>query len=317
MYHVFYPNGLYMIHPGMQDKRTMWHLWTLSVEEHFYLVIPAIVWFCVRRNMIRLLGVGMAAGAVAVGVARLLAYTGPDMSPGMVSGVRLAFLQRPDALMVGVVLAVVNAHLDEDTVQRYRGMIVALGTVGLVAWAAALNLSSGLVRKVGGPYFEYLPGGPATADHAHMVQHWYWFRFGHTLGIAGVALMLLCMVRIRGWWFARFLSAKPFLWMGRLSYTVYVWHALPYVLLLAATGGDGASPTVKVLRTPLLIAAAIAVSMPVFYKVELPVMRMKLRFSSEAETVDLTTGKVVATPAGIDTSGDVADGPSGGGAGSS
>ncbi|MEI2655444.1 MAG: acyltransferase [Microthrixaceae bacterium] len=59
VYHVFFPNGLYMIHPGQQDKRTMWHLWTLSVEEHFYLVIPGLVLWCIRRNWIKALGWGM------------------------------------------------------------------------------------------------------------------------------------------------------------------------------------------------------------------------------------------------------------------
>ena len=33
VYHLFFPNGLYMIEPDVQNNRYMWHLWTLSVEE--------------------------------------------------------------------------------------------------------------------------------------------------------------------------------------------------------------------------------------------------------------------------------------------
>ena len=142
-YHVFFPNGLGMIHPGTQAHRTMWHLWTLSVEEHFYLIIPGLVFVCLRRNWIKLLGWSMGLGAAAIGVARLLAYTGPDMSAGAISGVRLAFLQRPDALMWGVCLAVVNAHITHETGQRIRKPMLVVASVAFVVWLAMLNTSSG------------------------------------------------------------------------------------------------------------------------------------------------------------------------------
>jgi peptidoglycan/LPS O-acetylase OafA/YrhL len=296
VYHVFFPNGLYMIHPGQQDKRTMWHLWTLSVEEHFYLIIPGLVWFCLKRNWVKLLGWGMGLGAAAIGIARLLAYTGPLMGDGAPSGLRLAFLQRPDALMWGVTLAILNAHITTETAERIKKPMMWVGYVSFVVWLAVLNLSSGLADKLGLPYFKYLPDGPSEAGHAAMVEHWYWFRFGHTLGALAFAGMFFALYRYPGWWLERFFSLSPFRWMGRMSYTLYVWHALPYVILLALTNGDDATPTVKLLRTPILVLAAFAVSIPVFYKVEMRVMGMKLRFASEKDTLDLRTGKMVATP---------------------
>jgi peptidoglycan/LPS O-acetylase OafA/YrhL len=86
--------------------------------------------------------------------------------------------------------------------------------------------------------------------------------------------------------------------MGRLSYTLYVWHALPYVIIFALTGGTDVSIGKQLIRTPVLIAAAFAISMPVYYLVELRVLRMKLRFSSEKEALDLRTGKMVDTATG-------------------
>ena len=315
VYHVFFPNGLYMIHPGQQDKRTMWHLWTLSVEEHFYLVIPGLVLWCIRRNWIKALGWGMGLGAVAVGVARLLAYTGPAMSAGTPSGIRLAFLQRPDALMLGVAVAILNAHFTEEALARYRRPVVTAGWVGFAMWFAALNLSNGIVERIGGPFFEYLPSTPAQATHEAMTHHWYWYRFGHSLGAIGFALLMFSLYRFPGNWLDRLLSWEPFRWVGRLSYTLYVWHALPYVVILALTNGDDATPTMKVLRTPVLMLAAFAVSMPVYYKVELKVMAMKLRFASEKETLDLRTGKMVETPGGPTSGGPTSDGPGDGGGG--
>ena len=296
VYHVFFPNGLFMIHPGQQDKRTMWHLWTLSVEEHFYLVIPGLVLLCIRRNWIKALGWVMGLGADAIGVARLLAYTGPAMSNGTPSGIRLAFLQRPDALMLGVAIAILNAHFTDESLARFRKPVIVAGWIGFALWFGALNLSIGIFEKLGLPFFEYLPNKPAEATHEAMSHHWYWFRFGHSMGAIGFAALMFSLYRFPGNWLDRFMSWEPFRWVGRLSYTLYVWHALPYVVILALTDGDNATPTMKLLRTPVLVLAAFAVSMPVYYKVELKVMAMKLRFASEKETLDLRTGKMIDTP---------------------
>ncbi|MBL8140337.1 MAG: hypothetical protein JNM38_04480, partial [Acidobacteria bacterium] len=138
-------------------------------------------------------------------------------------------------------------------------------------------------------------------------------RFGHSLGALAFAAMFFSLYRYPGWWLERFFALSPFRWMGRMSYTLYVWHALPYVVLLALTNGDDATPTMKILRTPILVFGAFAVSIPVFYKVEMKVMGMKMRFASEKETLDLRTGKMVETPgASADrTPGTPPDGPRG------
>ena len=76
VYHLFFPNGLYVIEPAMQENRTMWHLWTLSIEEWFYAVIAGTVLVCVRKRWVTQLGVLMVAVFVAIGVARWFAFTG-------------------------------------------------------------------------------------------------------------------------------------------------------------------------------------------------------------------------------------------------
>ncbi|MCB1257768.1 MAG: acyltransferase, partial [Microthrixaceae bacterium] len=140
---------------------------------------------------------------------------------------------------------------------------------------------------------EYLPSGPDQFNRPDMLDHMYWFRFGHTLGALGFGLMVIGMARYGDWWFARMVSWKPLQWTGRLSYTLYIWHALPFLIIASVMGGSDASLKVELLRTPIMIAAAIAVSMPVYYKVELPVLKAKLRFASEKEALDLRTGKMV------------------------
>ena len=300
VYHLFFPNGLSVIEPAVQEHRTMWHLWTLSVEEWFYAVIAGTVLVCVRKRWIAQLGVLMAGAFVAIGVARWYAYTGFfQEDEGMIAGVRMALLQRPDALMLGVALACLNAYLTAERMERLRRPFLVAASVGLVVWLVMLNLSSGIVEKLGGPYVDYLPdpvpesGGLGDFTREHMLDTMYWFRFGHTLGALAFGAILIGLVRYSEWWLSRLWSWKHFQWLGRLSYTLYVWHALPYIILLALLGGADASPAVQLARTPILIAAAFAVSIPVYYLVELRVLRMKLRFASEKEVLDLRTGKMV------------------------
>ncbi|MGB3411575.1 MAG: acyltransferase [Microthrixaceae bacterium] len=306
IYHLVYPNGLYVIEPAVQGHRTMWHLWTLSVEEWFYALIAGTVLISVRKRWVAFLGLLMAALFIAIGVARWFAYTGffQDDS-GMIAGVRMAFLQRPDALMLGVALAAANAYVSDEMIERWRRVVLGLATAGIVVWAIMLNLSSGLVKKLGGPYIDYLPSGPSEFTRPQMLDTLYWFRFGHTVGALAFGLMLVGMVRYRDWWFSRLLSWKPFRWTGRLSYTLYIWHALPYLILIPLLGGDEPSTAVELLRTPVLVVAAFLVSMPVYYKVELRVLEMKLRFSAEKEVLDMRTGKMVQVEhlAGLDKAG--------------
>lgn len=294
VYHLIFPNGLYVINPEMQSHRTMWHLWTLSVEEWFYLVIAGTVLVCVKFRWVLQLLVLMIGGFIAIGVARWFAFTGFwQDSDGLLAGVRLAFLQRPDALMLGVALACANAYIDEDRMESLRRPMLVLATFGIVLWLAMLNLSSGLIHKLGGPYLDYLPSGPEEFSRPQMMDTMYWFRFGHTIGALGFGLILIGLVRYSDWWLARFWSWHGFQWMGRLSYTLYVWHALPYLILISLLGGEEASFGAQVIRTPLLILAAFAISIPVYNQVELRVLKMKLRFSAEPEALDLRTGKMV------------------------
>ncbi|MGI9576956.1 MAG: acyltransferase family protein [Microthrixaceae bacterium] len=282
VYHLFFPNGLYVIDPEMQQQRTMWHLWTLGMEEWFYICIAGTVLVCIKKNWIKQLGIGLGITFVAIGLARWFAYTGFFQDDeNMIAGVRMILLQRPDALMLGVLLAIINAYLPKETTDRHSRWLLWMGTAGIALWLLMLNTSSGAVEKLGGPYFEYLPAGPEEFNRPDMLETTYWFRFGHTLGAIGFALILFCLVRFSHWWLARAWSWQPFQWMGQRSYTIYIWHALPFLLIMGMTGGEDAPLRMQLLRLPFMAAVTIAISVVVYNKVEMRVLKSKLRFTAD------------------------------------
>ena len=296
VYHLFFPNGLATIEPAVQEHRTMWHLWTLSVEEWFYFFIAGTALVCARKRWIKQLGILMAVGFAVVGLARFMAFTGFFQDDeGMLPGVRMAFVMRPDGLMLGMALAVFNAHLTEEKIAKLRKPALVAANVSLVVWFLTLNLSSEAVAKLGYPYVEYLPSTPEEFTRTQMLSEPYWFRYGHTICMFTFAVMTFALVHYRDWWVSRIWSLEPFQWIGRLSYTLYIWHALPFIFLFGATGGTDVGATATLVRVPLLVIAAFAVSLPVYYFVEMPVLRMKLRFASEPEVLDRTTGQMVTS----------------------
>ncbi len=291
LYHVIFPTGLFILHPTAQNHRVMWHLWTLGVEEHFYLIIAPLVIVCVARRWIKQLGVLMGILFVTIGVMRWMAFTGPVMSPSAIPGVRLAFIQRPDVLMLGVLLAVLNAHFTVEKAERWRKPLTAIGSVAFGAWLIINSLSCEWLQKLGLPYVPFLPQHSDPFTRHQMLRHMYWFRFGHTLGAIAFACVTICLVRYSDWWLSRLMSWQPARWTGRMSYTLYIWHALPYLILIKLTGEGypNVSHAFEVIRVPFLFAVTFAIAIPVFYKVEQPALALKNRFATDKDSLDLRT----------------------------
>ena len=194
--------------PSMFD-----HLWSLAIEEQFYLVWPLVVvaiWRWSRRP-VRTLVVG---SGVAIGlsfVAMVLLYDGVEPTR-----VYMGTDTRAASLLVGALAAT-------EPVRRVaRRVVSALGNrVGVVvvllaalvgwSWVAIDGASSGMLYRGG--------------------------LLAHSLACAVV--ISLVVAADRGW-FVRGLGWRPLAWIGVLSYGLYLWHWPIYVVLSPdRTGLDG------------------------------------------------------------------------------
>jgi len=296
VYNLVFPVGIEAVDPQAASQRSIDQFWSLAVEEQFYLMVAVTVLVCIRKRWITQLAVVMVAIATYIGLARLFGQTGPwpggpTNSSVPARGLSLRWLSRPDSLMWGVALAVLNARLPDPLPEKWRVWLPRAGAVGLVVAGTTMLLGSpflhDLASRANVPHL-FFPMAPHDGVDDGAL---YWIKFGHTLTALACMPALLAMVRTKDWWGNRGLSWKPLRFLGRMSYTLYVWHTLVYFLVLHVLGGNDVLG--QKWRVPILMVVAVVACLPVFFWVEQPLMRAKLRFASEKEVVDLNTGKVI------------------------
>src|SRR4051794_28568457 len=216
------------------------HMWSLAVEEQFYLVWPLVLWLLLRRRtgaagtrLVRIVAVGGALAATLSTAVQALAgasvtrlYYGTDTRAAM--------------LLTGAALATV-LPLTATRVRAGR----ALSAIGMVSRAALVAL----VVTVGG-------------------QSSWLYRGGYLLVAVLTAGVLAGAIAAPGGPFAAALRVWPLRALGRISYAVYLWH-WPVVLYLtsARTGLDG----MPLLGFRALVTLALATASWVL--VESPVRR--------------------------------------------
>ncbi len=182
-------------------------LWSLSVEEQFYLVWPLVVLLCFRfRHSLRIIGITAAAIAIGATINRFVIFDGTNLYRTFGTDFRV------DMLLAGVLLAI--------GFQAGGGQAIKKASAFLAA-PAALFL---IVICVVVPEF-------ASADSADGARLYY------TVGLPFVALATVSiigyLVTHQSSRVARALSWRPFEYTGQISYGMYLWH-YPVVELLRA-----------------------------------------------------------------------------------
>jgi peptidoglycan/LPS O-acetylase OafA/YrhL len=188
------------------------HMWSLAVEEQFYLVWPVLllvlVWV-LRRRLGVLAAVGVAL-ATASAVAMIALY-----SPANVARAYYGTDARVFQPLLGALLAIATVWLAQrSTAQvgmRRRGVTIAATIVGVVA-AAALGVMAFRLDGSEPSYFHF--GAIAVAVLAALLI----WSLERSPSLSGVL----------GWW--------PLAALGTISYGVYLWH-WPIILWLRPSEG--------------------------------------------------------------------------------
>jgi len=198
------------------------HFWSLAVEEQFYLVWPAIVFFLNRRILMAICGVLMAA-ALAIRVGRVVAHADLQLS-------YYYTFCRMDALAAGALLALASRGA-----RGMHGLMKPAKWIGLAAGAGLLGL---FVWK--GESFSFKDPMVNTAGFSLLA----WFF---------ACVLLWAVVTPAASVPGRFFNFSWLKFLGKYSYGLYVLHGLLHPALDAYLPIDRLS---RVLHSPVLGAAA-------------------------------------------------------------
>ena len=214
---------------ALTDSTPLTHLWSLAVEEQFYLVWPLLLIGVLaltrsRRVLAAVAGVGAVASYAAAGV--LFASEGVDRA-------YLGTDARSGALLLGVLCALAitrpapgpDGSWDRPLPRRLR-------TAGRTAFAPAVAALAVLWSVAG-------------------IQSPWLYEGGLIVAGIAAAAVIAYVVTVPGTWPARLLGSSPMVWIGRLSYSLYLWHWPVHVYAIHTTHAG----------RPLVIAAELAATL--------------------------------------------------------
>jgi peptidoglycan/LPS O-acetylase OafA/YrhL len=206
------------------------HLWSLAVEEQFYLIWPWLLWIGLRwkrtgAGSYQRLAAATLLLAAASAVAMALLYR-PGYDPTRVYD---GTDTRAFALLIGAALAFVwpSTKLPVQVDRRSRWVLDGAGVAGLAIFAVLVWRTS-----------EYSP---------------FLYRGGLVLLSFATALMVASAASPASR-FGRILGGESLRWLGVRSYGIYLWHFPIIVLTTPAAGGD--TPSRRVLQLAAIIGCA-------------------------------------------------------------
>jgi peptidoglycan/LPS O-acetylase OafA/YrhL len=252
---LFWPSLLYFS-PMVQVT----HLWSLCVEEQFYMVWPWAV--AKMRNSNAILRGCMIVGGIALGLRLCVSALGLNPT----SSYTLLFC-RMDQLALGAAIAVAVRGTLKERVYRWApfGLMIAVGIVAGICVARH------------------------TTDHSDPVIGSIGYS---TIAVAYGSLLVLCLQP--GSWPQRAFSASVLRLFGKYSYGLYLYHfplaaALsPMKTTLVAWSRSfvvGSTLHIIICLLANLLIAAIS-----FHCLEAPIMNLKRRFTYHAEKVPEAVG---------------------------
>lgn len=226
------------------DLKPLLHLWSLGIEEQFYFVWPLLLWstWGLSKKIEYVNRIGFISGFVAVGALLSFAiglYLIHSQSSFSFYGPHARFWE----LMIGALLAIWSSSETKQTDMSKRSSLAQLqGILGLALVLIAMVI---LDRT------RSFPG---------------WWALLPTIGAA-----LIIAAGSQTWVNRKILSFRPLVWLGLISFPLYLWH---WPLISYARILNNAMPSIPV--RVVIIFVSLVLALLTYHLIEMPIRRRKI-----------------------------------------
>jgi peptidoglycan/LPS O-acetylase OafA/YrhL len=230
------------------------HFWSLSVEEQFYILWPALILFAPRRLLLKLVISAIAIGPVFRLAAHFLDFNWIA---------RLTVLPASlDALGLGALLAYCSHYAGEKPIliKRLKQCICWVGVPGLILLLCLQKLETYKLVS-------HVTQNSWFIEPVLWALMFVWVINRASLGFTGVG--------------AKILEFNPLAYTGKISYGIYVYHPFVYVLLpiLFYRTDIDFFLLPRLLQFGLLVGTTIGMAAISWHFFESPINSLKNRFT--------------------------------------
>jgi peptidoglycan/LPS O-acetylase OafA/YrhL len=254
------------------------HLWTLSIEEQFYVIWPWLIFFLPMKWLKRI----VPSWILVAPVLRLIFpyFYGGDLAHAQTL-VFYSSLCQADAFAIGGCVAIFRDQLPRQSKKLLLIMTIAVIAIGLVNYFTGASAAGSYWRTLGWP-------------HQLLGQFNYQYVWGYTvINIWAATLILSCLQGTA----PSILNFPPLVFLGRISYAGYLYHAPllgVYFYYLRPINPFSVRGLVIFL---IWFANVVLVSWLSFRFIELPFLRFKNRLGGKQQ-VPISARTVSCTSAG-------------------
>ncbi|MDC0117761.1 acyltransferase [Flavobacteriaceae bacterium] len=214
-----YTINIYALIPGHVEMSGIGHFWSLAVEEQFYLFWPFLIFFISLKYFKKLLILLILSGPII----KLILFTWiSDMYGDTIQAaeaVNILVLGQIDAFAIGGAVAFFSSK------QIKRPQLCFYIVLIITAILGGINLLTLIINNDN----DNIIGILHTFGFPHLMLENYQFIWGYSLLNILFALLIICIINKKNP--IGFLKNPVLIYLGKISYGIYVYHVVVLMLI--------------------------------------------------------------------------------------